>query len=268
MKNTPKIKFSKSPLEKRIALVTGGSSGIGKAISTRLSGEGAIVYVNYRSHPKIVKKLISEILSTGAKVIAIRGDVSKEIEVKKMFRQIAREQGRLDILVNCAGVENAAPILKMTAKAWDEVMNTNLRGTFLCSQAAAQMMAKRKNGVIINVSSVHEKIPWGKYAHYCASKGGVMLLMKTMALELGHLNIRVNNVAPGSIATPINESWLYNSSLKKIVLEKIPERRIGTPEEVAGAVFYLTTDEARYVTGTSLFIDGGMSLYANFLSQG
>ena len=147
-------------------------------------------------------------------------------------------------------------------------MNTNLRGTFLCARAAAQVMVKRKSGSIVSISSVHETIPWGGYAHYCASKAGLAMLTKTMALELGSSGVRVNNVCPGAIDTPINQSWSGDAKLRKVVLEKIPEGRLGTSPEVAGAVAYLVSKEASYITGTSLFIDGGMTLYASFLSQG
>jgi glucose 1-dehydrogenase len=143
----------------------------------------------------------------------------------------------------------------------------NLRAVFLCSQLAAQGMVKKGGGVIINISSVHQVIPWGGYAHYCASKGGLDMLMKTMALELADKKIRVNNVAPGAIATPINDSWLHNAGKRGQVLKLIPSRRIGSPEEVAGAVLYLASDEASYITGTTLFIDGGMTLYSSFLGQ-
>lgn len=255
-------------LSNRVALITGASTGIGKAISERLAREGAIVYINYRGQSNKAKSLAAKIQIQGGIGIPIRADISKESDVKKMFQKILRDQGHLDIMVNNAGIENKAPILKMTTRDWDIVINTNLRGTFFCARAAAQMMAKKKSGVIINISSVHEVIPWGGYSHYCASKAGIMMLTKTMALELAALNIRVNNIAPGSISTPINNSWIQKAAKKKLVLDKIPERRIGTPEEVAGAVSYLVSDEARYITGISLFIDGGMTLYASFLKQG
>ncbi len=255
-------------LTNRVALVTGASSGIGKAIAQRLASEGAIVYINYRGQASKAKSLAAQIQAKGGLGIPIRADISKESDIKKMFQKITSDQKRLDILVNNAGLESKAPILKMKTKDWDLVINTNLRGSFLCARAAAQMMAKRKTGVIINISSVHETIPWGGYAHYCASKSGIMMLTKTMALELASLNIRVNNIAPGAISTPINDSWIHKPAIKKVVLDKIPEQRIGTPEEVAGAVSYLVSDEARYITGISLFIDGGMTLYSSFLKQG
>ncbi len=257
-----------SKQKSRVALITGGSTGIGKAVCERLAQDGVIVYVNYFGNPKVAHDLASQIHARGQSAIIIPADVSKEAQVEKMFKKINQDQGRLDILVNSAGIENFAPILKMKTKDWDAVINVNLRGTFLCARSAAQMMVKKKSGVIINISSVHEKIPWGGYAHYCASKGALNMLTKTMALELAKDKIRVNNICPGAIATPINESWIHKSKLKKLVLDKIPAGRIGSAEEVAGAVSYLTSDEAQYITGTSLFIDGGMQLYASFLKQG
>jgi glucose 1-dehydrogenase len=252
-----------------VALVTGGSTGIGKAVAERLARDGNFVYVNHLRDPRGAHALVNAIRATGGRALAIKADVSREGEVKAMFARVAREQGRLDILVNSAGVETFSPFLKMKTTDWNRVLNTNLGGTFLCSRAAANMMAKRKSGgSIVNISSVHERIPWGGYSHYCASKAGVSMLTKTMALELAQKNIRVNNVSPGAIDTPINKSWEKNIKLKKIVLEKIPAGRLGSADEVAGSVAYLVSNEARYVTGTSLFIDGGMLLYASFMEQG
>jgi glucose 1-dehydrogenase len=252
----------------RIALVTGGSSGIGAAICLRLASEGTFVYVNYRANVPEANRLVRKIKANGGHAVAVQANVTSEAQVEAMFRQVKEEHGRLDIMVNNAGVERPGPFLKMKLSDWDLVLNTNLRGTFICGQAAARIMAKKKQGVIINISSVHEKIPWGGYAHYCASKGGLGMLTKTMALELAAHGIRVNNIAPGAISTPINNSWIHNKALKKIVLEKIPDNRLGTPEEVAGAAAYLVSDEARYITGTTLYIDGGMTLYSSFLKQG
>ena len=261
------MKATVQTLKGRHALVTGASSGIGAAVARRLAAAGAAVVVNYRSHPKAAKKIVTEIKSAGGKAIAIHADVSKEREIKTLFARMFEECGAIDILVNSAGIENKSPFLEMPVQDWDRVMTVNLRGVFLCSQLAARHMVKNGGGVIINISSVHQTIPWGGYAHYCAAKGGLEMLMKTMALELSEKKVRVNNVAPGAIATPINAAWLNNPARRRQVLALIPSRRIGQAEEVAGAVLYLVSDEAAYVTGTTLFIDGGMTLYSSFLGQ-
>jgi len=254
-------------LDGKRALVTGGSSGIGEAVARRLAAAGAAVAVNYRSHPKAAKKIVAEIQAAGGKAIAIYADVSKEREIETMFASLVEEFGAIDILVNSAGIENKSPFLEMPVGDWDQVMTVNLRGAFLCSQLAARQMVKNGGGVIIHISSVHQTIPWGGYAHYCAAKGGLDMLMKTMALELAEKKVRVNNVAPGAIASPINAEWLDDPARRKQVLALIPARRIGQAEEVAGAVLYLVSDEAAYVTGTTLVIDGGMTLYSSFLGQ-
>jgi glucose 1-dehydrogenase len=254
-------------LKGRCALVTGASSGIGEAVARRLAAAGATVILVYRSHPAAAKKIVAEIKASAGEAVALHADMAKERSIKSLFAQVFRKFGAVDILVNSAGMENKSPFLKMPLRDWDQVMTVNLRAVFLCSQLAAQRMVKNGGGTIINLSSVHQLIPWGGYAHYCASKGGLDMLMKTMALELADKNVRVNNVAPGAIATPINESWLHDPAKRRQVLKLIPARRIGEPEEVAAAVMYLAGDEASYVTGTTVFIDGGMTLYSSFLGQ-
>jgi glucose 1-dehydrogenase len=248
------------PLKGRRALVTGASSGIGEAIAHRLAAAGATVIIVYRSHAAAAKKTVANIEALGGEAMALRADMAKEREIKSLFAQVFKKTGPLDILVNSAGMENKHPFLTMPVKDWDQVMSVNLRAVFLCSQLAAQGMVKKNRGVIINISSVHAVLPWIGYAHYCASKGGLEMLMKTMALELAGQGVRVNNVAPGAIATPINDSWLHDAAKVRQELKKIPLHRIGRPEEVAGAVLYLASDEAAYVTGTTLFIDGGRTL--------
>ncbi|HWA10063.1 MAG TPA: glucose 1-dehydrogenase [Opitutaceae bacterium] len=248
------------PLHGRRALVTGASSGIGEAIAVRLAAAGATVVNVYRSHAAAAKKTVAGIRAGGGEAIALRADMAKERDITALFAQVHKKIGPLDILVNSAGMENEHSFLTLPVKDWDQVMNVNLRAVFLCSQLAARTMIRRKRGVIINISSVHAVLPWVGYAHYCASKGGLEMLMKTMALELAPKGIRVNNVAPGAIATPINESWLHDAAKVRQELKKIPLHRIGRPEEVAGAVLYLASDEAAFVTGTTLYIDGGRTL--------
>ena len=255
-------------LKDRKALVTGASSGIGEAVARRLAASGATVVINYLSDRKEAQKVVHDIQAEGGWAMAIQADISKENEVQAMFTRMFQEFGTIDILVNNAGIENKGLFLDLSVKDWDRVMAVNLRGVFLCSQRATRQMANTGGGVIVNISSVHEVIPWGGYAHYCASKGALQMLMKTMALELAEKHIRVNNVAPGAIATPINKEWLNDPVRQGEVLAKIPWGRIGMPEDVAAAVVFLTSDEAQYITGTTLFVDGGMTLYASFLGQG
>ncbi len=249
-----------SPLKGRRALVTGASSGIGESIALRLAAAGAKVVIVYRSHAAAAKKTVADIEALGGEAFALRADMADEHEVRSLFAQVSKKAGPIDILVNSAGMENKHSFVTMPLKDWDQVMSVNLRAVFLCSQLAAQSMVKRKRGVIINISSVHAVLPWIGYAHYCASKGGLEMLMKTMALELAPKGIRVNNVAPGAIATPINESWLHDAAKVRQELKKIPLHRIGRPDEVAGAVLYLVSDEAAFITGTTLYIDGGRTL--------
>lgn len=261
------MKGENKNLENRKALVTGANSGIGKAVALRLAAAGAAVVVNYRSRPEDAQTVVSAIEAAGGQAIALQADVSKEDEVKAMFEQAFEQYGTIDILVNNAGIENERRFLEMAIEDWDKVMAVNLRGVFLCSQQAARSMAEHGGGAIVHISSVHQVIPWGGFAHYCASKAALEMLMKTMALELAENHIRVNGIAPGAIATPINAEWLDKPAQREKVLSTIPWNRIGRPEEVAEAVLYLVSDAADYVTGTTLFIDGGMTLYADFLKQ-
>jgi glucose 1-dehydrogenase len=248
------------PLKGRRALITGASSGIGEAIAYRLGAAGATVIIVYRSQPAAAKKTVANIEAIGGEAMALRADMARARDIKSLFAQVLKKVGPLDILVNSAGMENKRPFLTMPVKDWDQVMSVNLRAVFLCSQLGAQSMVKKNRGVIINISSVHAVLPWAGYAHYCASKGGLEMLMKTMALELAGKGVRVNNVAPGAISTPINNSWLHDATKRRRELKRIPLHRIGRPEEVASAVLYLASDEASYVTGATLFIDGGRTL--------
>jgi glucose 1-dehydrogenase len=251
---------SQLPLKGRRALVTGASSGIGESIAYRLAAAGASVIIVYHSHSAEAKKTVARIKFLGGKASAYKANIADERDIRSLFLEVSKKEGPVDILINSAGIENKHSFLSMPVKDWDLIMNLNLRSVFLCSQLAAQGMARRKRGVIINISSVHCVLAWVGYAHYCASKGGLEMLMKTMALELAPKNIRVVNVAPGAIATPINSSWLSDPAKVRKELKKIPLHRIGTPEEVAGAVLYLVSDEASFVTGTTLYIDGGRTL--------
>ena len=252
-----------------VQILVGANSGIGRSIALRLAREGASVAVNYYSKPEAAKEVVREIESYGTKAFAVQADVSVEDQADEMFGRIAETFGGLEILVNNAGIESHHEFLEMPLAAWRKVLDVNLTGAFLCAQRAAQLMVQGKaGGAIVNISSVHNVIPWGGYAHYCATKAGLDMLTKTVALELATENVRVNSVAPGAIGTPINEDvWKDPEGLRDL-LRKIPTARVGQTEEVAACVAFLCSDEASYVTGAVLYVDGGMTLYPEFRHGG
>jgi glucose 1-dehydrogenase len=252
----------------RKAVVTGASSGIGKATAERLAREGASVCVNYFSDKEAAdaNTVVEEAKKAGAPgALAVRADVGSEDDVVRMIGKARDELGGLDLLVNNAGIEKQAPFLEMELGLWNAILQTNLTGAFLCMREACKVMAAGGGGVVVNMSSVHEFIPWPGFAHYCASKGGMKLLMETAARELAPKKIRILNVAPGAIATPINKFVLDDPEATKAVVEEIPLGRFGEAEEIAAAVAWAASDEASYVTGTTLIVDGGMSLYPKFV---
>jgi glucose 1-dehydrogenase len=256
-------------LEGGKAIVTGASSGIGKATAIRLAAEGASVCVNYFSDrdKADAEAVVDATKQSGADGIAYQADVGDEADVIGMVEKTQEAFGGIDILVNNAGIENQVPTLEMTLADWERVIRTNLTGTFLCLREAGKVMARGGGGVIVNISSVHEFIPWPGFAHYCASKGGIKLLMQTAARELAELKtgIRVLNIAPGAIATPINDFVLDDPEARHNVEAEIPVGRFGRPEEIAAAVAWACSHEADYVTGTTIVIDGGMSTYPRFI---
>ncbi|MFW6277721.1 MAG: glucose 1-dehydrogenase [Prolixibacteraceae bacterium] len=250
-------------LKNQTAIVTGAESGIGKAIAIEMAGEGANVVVNYIADAGEAQKVADAAKNAGGEAITVKADVSKEDQVQEMFRKTIETFGRLDILVNNAGIQMDAAIDEMSLEEWQKVIDVNLTGYFLCSREAIKQFKKQEPdenisvaaGKIICISSVHERIPWKGRANYAASKGGIMLLMKSIAVEVAEHKIRVNSIGPGAIKTPINkESW---GKLEK----GIPYGRVGVPEDIAGAAVWLASDESDYVTGTTLFVDGGMTLY-------
>ncbi len=257
-------------LQNKRALVTGANSGIGRAIALRLAQEGANVAVNYVTHPEAADEVVKGITDAGAKGIAVQADISNEAQIDAMFGRVQKEFGGLDILVNNAGMETYHTFLEMPLDAWRQVIDIDLTGAFLCAQRAARLMVGQgtNGGSIINISSVHQKIPWGGYSHYCAAKSALDMLTKTIALELATENVRANAIAPGAIATPINENVWGNPEGLRDLLRKIPNARVGKPEDIAAAVVYLCSDEANYVTGATLFVDGGMTLYPEFRHGG
>jgi glucose 1-dehydrogenase len=263
-------------LKNQNVIVTGASSGIGKGIALQMALEGARVVVNYHSSEEPALELVEKIKESGSDAIAVKADVSDEEQVKEMFQKAVEKFGSLQILVSNSGIQKDSPIGEMTFEQWQKVLATNLNGSFLCArEAVKQFRRQRKDeaislatGKIIFVSSVHELIPWAERVNYAASKGGLMMLMKSLAQEISGEKIRVNSIAPGAIRTPINEdAWSDEESLKKL-LELIPYQRVGEPEDVARAAVWLASDESDYVVGTTLFIDGGMALYPGFAGNG
>ncbi len=260
------------------ALVTGANSGIGKGVAIGLAHAGADVVVNYVVGDDEAQKVVEEIKSecSGVRAIAIRADISKEEDVKSMFSKMIDEFGTIDILINNAGLQRDAPIDEMTLEQWNTVIGVNLTGQFLCAREAIREFKKRgvnpevscAAGKIIHMSSVHEVIPWAGHVNYAASKGGVMLLMKSLAQECAPYRIRVNSICPGAIQTPINtNAWSTEEALKEL-LTLIPYNRIGKPEDISNVAVWLASDFSDYINGTSIFVDGGMTLYPGFAAGG
>jgi glucose 1-dehydrogenase len=262
-------------LDKQVALVTGASSGLGAAAAKALAAAGAAVVVNYNSHAEPAERLVAEIRETGGKAIAVGADVSKEDDVERLFAATIDTYGALDILVANSGLQRDAATVDMTLADWNKVIEVNLTGQFLCARAALRQFQKqgprswlsRAAGKIIHMSSVHQLIPWAGHVNYAASKGGIDLLMRSIAQEVGEQRIRVNSIAPGAIRTAINEENTQGDAEKKL-LELIPYGRVGEVDDVANAVVWLASDLSDYVHGTTLFIDGGMSLYPGFRNNG
>ncbi|MCA1668202.1 MAG: SDR family oxidoreductase [Thermomicrobia bacterium] len=247
-------------LANKVAIVTGSDSGIGRAIAIRFAREGAAVTINYHRNEQNAQAVRQQIEKEGGKATIIQGDVATAADVQKMIEGTVQAFGSLDILVNNAGIEFPHPsFLDVAEKEWDLVIGVNLKGPFLCTQAAVRQMQKGgKGGRIVNISSVHEDIPMPGNSPYCAAKGGLRMLMRTLCDELAPHQITINNIGPGAIATPINTGTLSDPEKVKALNASIPLGRVGQPEEVAGLAVYLASDEAAYVTGASYFIDGGM----------
>lgn len=271
----PAIDLSTS-LKNQKALVTGANSGIGEACALALGNAGADVIVNYRSHPEEAERVVLTIRQSGSDAVAIEADVSRQDEVEAMFNQAKERFGTVDILVNNAGLQRDASFAEMTLEQWNTVIGVNLTGQFLCAREAVREFLRRgvvpsisrAAGKIICMSSVHEVIPWAGHVNYAASKGGIMQLMKSMAQELAPKKIRINSIAPGAIKTHINESAWKTPEAEAALLTLIPAGRIGLPDDVAQAAVWLASDASDYVTGTTLFVDGGMTLFPGFATGG
>jgi glucose 1-dehydrogenase len=259
------------------ALVTGASSGIGKQVATALGHAGADVVVNYVSDPDKANETVQEIKRRcGTDAMAIQADVSNEEQVRAMFQTMYREFGTIDILVNNAGLQNDAPFDEMTLAQWNKVIGVNLTGQFLCAREAIREFKRRgvvkdvscAAGKIICMSSVHDIIPWAGHVNYAASKGGVMLMMKSIAQEVAAWRIRVNAISPGAIRTPINmDAWGTPQAYAEL-MKLVPYKRIGEPEDIGRAAVWLASDYSDYINGICLYVDGGMTLYPGFETGG
>ena len=258
------------------ALVTGANSGIGKAVAIGLGRAGAEVVVNFVHGDDEAAEVVGQIRKTGSRAYAHRADVSKEDQVQAMFQKMLSEFGTIDILINNAGLQKDAPIDEMTLADWKLVINVNLTGQFLCAREAVREFKRRgvvkavscAAGKIIHMSSVHEIIPWAGHVNYAASKGGVMLMMKSIAQEVAPYRIRVNSIAPGAVRTPINTAAWQTPEAYESLMKLVPYKRIGEPEDIARAAVWLASDQADYVNGVSLIVDGGMTLYPGFATGG
>jgi len=258
------------------ALVTGANSGIGKAVAIALGASGADVVVNYVRGDDAAKAVVDTVTASGSRALALQADVSQEQQVQQMFRKMVDQFGTIDILINNAGLQQDAAFDQMTLAQWNTVISVNLTGQFLCAREAVREFKRRgirpeisvAAGKIICMSSVHERIPWSGHANYASSKGGVMMLMKSMAQELAPQRIRVNSICPGAIRTPINKSAWDTPEAYQSLLTLIPYQRIGEPGDIGRVAVFLASDQSDYITGASIFVDGGMTLYPGFATGG
>jgi glucose 1-dehydrogenase len=276
----PEVVMPNCPVRKVLrgqkALVTGANSGIGKGIAIALAHAGADVMLNYRSNPEGALEVVREASHCGHRAVAHQADVSNENQVQEMCRRMIDEFGTIDILVNNAGLQQDAPFEKMTLQQWNTVLGVNLTGQFLCAREAVREFKRRgvrkevscAAGKIICISSVHEVIPWAGHVNYAASKGGVMLMMKSIAQEVAPYRIRVNSICPGAIRTPINRAVWDTPEAYQDLLNLIPYKRIGEVEDIGRVAVFLASDDADYIHGTSIFVDGGMTLYPGFEAGG
>ncbi len=261
-----------SGLEGKNVMVTGGTSGIGQAIAVRFAGHGANVAINYPAAPDEaaetkgqVDACLRRVRREGVRDVLVRGDVSAEEDVVRMFDEATERLGALDILINNAGIQISRPSEQLTSDDFDRVVAVNLRGAFLCAREAIRhFLDDRIPGVVINISSVHQAIPRPNYLGYSVSKGGMRNLTRTLALEFAGRGVRVNAIAPGATITPINRAWIDDPVKAAMVAEHIPLARPGTAGEMAGVCTFLASDDAAYVTGQTIFVDGGLTLYADF----
>jgi glucose 1-dehydrogenase len=252
-------------LEGKVALVTGGDTGIGSGICRRFAQDGADVVIDYAGDTAPADALVQQLTGMGRRAIAIKADISDQAAVNMLFQQAIAAFGKVDILVNNAGMEKRAAFLDVTLDDFEKVIAVNLRGAFLCAQAAARDMVKRNEGRIINISSIHEDVAFPEFVPYACSKGGMRMLMRTLAVELAQYQITVNNVAPGAIATPINKATLVDPEKVAALNALIPLGHLGDPDDVAAVAAFLASPDAAYVTGSTYYVDGGMVRMATSL---
>jgi glucose 1-dehydrogenase len=258
------------------ALVTGANSGIGRAVALSLGEAGADVVVNYVAGDDTAEEVVQQVRGFGVQAYAHKADVSKENEVQQMFAAATARFGTLDILVANAGLQRDSPFPQMTLEQWNTVIGVNLTGQFLCAREAVREFLRRgivdtvscAAGKIICMSSVHQEIPWAGHANYATSKGGIMMMMRSLAQEVAPHHIRVNSIAPGAIRTPINTAAWSTPAAYQSLMELVPYRRIGEPEDIGRAAVWLASDDSDYVVGATLFVDGGMTLYPGFATGG
>ena len=263
-------------LKNQVAIVTGANSGIGEGVARAMAEAGAAVVVNYVADENAAFKIVDEIKAAGGDAIAIHADISNEVEVVSLFAQTIETYGTVHILVNNAGLQRDAAITEMSLAEWQKVIDVNLTGQFLCAREAAKEFIRRgvdesvslAAGKIIHMGSVHQVVPWAGHCNYAASKGGIVMLMQSLAQELAPKRIRVNAIGPGAIQTPINESvWTDPAGMEKL-MELIPYKRIGQPADIGKAAVWLASDDSDYVSGDTLFVDGGMTCYPGFATGG
>ena len=268
--------YPHKPLKNQTALVTGANSGIGEGACRYLAAAGANVVLNYVVNPEAAQAIVDDLVANGSKAITVQADVSKEDQVVSMFAKAIETFGTIDICVPNAGLQRDASLVDMTMAQWQFVMDVNLTGQFLCCREAVKEFVRRgprpevskATGKIICMSSVHEVIPWATHVNYATSKGGIMLMMKSIAQEVGKHQIRVNSIGPGAIKTPINTAAWATPEAENKLLDLIPYNRVGVPDDIGKAVVWLSSDESDYVTGITLFVDGGMTLYEGFATNG
>jgi glucose 1-dehydrogenase len=242
------------------ALVTGSNQGIGQAIALRLAEEGADVVIDYVTHPETAEGTVNQALKFGHRAVAVQGDISKVADTERMVNDSVEALGGLDILVNNAGVERRAPFWEVTEADYDLVLDVNLKGAFFTTQAFVRhRLAVKQPGKIINVSSVHEELPFPHFTSYCASKGGVKMMTRNLSIELAPYGITINNIAPGAIETPINTALLNDPAELKSLLDNIPLARLGKTSDVSGVAAFLASSDADYITGTTIVVDGGLT---------
>jgi glucose 1-dehydrogenase len=269
-------RYSAKPLKNQVALVTGANSGIGESVARHLAAAGAKVGVNWVVGPDAANAIVADIKANGGEAMAIQADVSNEAQVQAMFQTLIGAYGTIDIMCNNAGLQRDSAFHDMTIEQWNTVIGINLTGQFLCAREAIREFLRRGPkpeistalGKIICMSSVHEVIPWGGHANYAASKGGIYMLMKSLSQEYGPKQIRVNSIGPGAIKTPINRSAWETPEAEAKLLTLIPYGRVGEPPDIGRAAVWLASDDSDYVTGITLFVDGGMTCYPGFSTGG